>query len=334
MVSRRNLIKGTVALSSVLCIPYVAKAQPIKFKWANSLAGAHPFNTNLRRALDNIKQQTNSDVEITLFSDGQLGGDSDMLSQVRSGALDFYTPGGVTVSTLVELAGIMNMPFAFRDYNTVWKAVDGGLSAIIGKSFEKVGLYAFEKFWDNGFRQITSGTRPIKEANDLKNFKIRVPSSPINTSLFRSLGASPTVINLGDAYTALQTKVVDGQENPLVTIYTSRFFEVQKYCSLSNHIWDAFIPVANLQIWSSLPRDVQTVIAKNLNETALIQREEVKASTSATEKALEAAGLAFNVVDPKTFREALQAGKFYETWRSRYGAEAWAMLEKYSGSLI
>ena len=116
----------------------------------------------------------------------------------------------------------------------------------------------FETVWDNGFRQITTSTKPIQTPEDLKNFKIRVPVVPLWVAMFKSLGAAPVSLPLSEAYLALQTKVADGQENPLPLIDSAKFYEVQKYCSLTNHAWDGFWFVASGRIWKGVPAEVQT----------------------------------------------------------------------------
>ena len=108
---------------------------------------------------------------------------------------------------------------------------------------EQIGFYCLDKGYDHGFRQITTRTKPITSPDDLRGFKIRLPVAPYLISLFRHLGASPTAINFNEVYSALQTGIVDGQENPLVLIDTAKLYEVQKYCSLTNHVWSGFHPL-------------------------------------------------------------------------------------------
>ena len=114
-----------------------------------------------------------------------------------------------------------------------------------------------DKIWDNGFRQTTSSTKPINGPDDYKGFKIRVPVSPLWTSMFKAFDASPASINFSEVYSALQTKIVEGQENPLALISTAKLYEVQKYCSLTNHMWDGFWFLANRRAWEALPEDIQ-----------------------------------------------------------------------------
>jgi tripartite ATP-independent transporter DctP family solute receptor len=160
---------------------------------------------------------------------------------LRSGALECFTLSGVNVlSTLVPSAAIWGVGFAWKDYPTLWNALDGKFGAHLRSQIEKVGIVALEKIWDNGFRQVTTSVRPIVMPADFDGLKIRVPVSALWTSLFKSLGASPASINFAEVYSALQTKIVEGQENPPAIISAAKLYEVQKYCSLTNHMWDGW----------------------------------------------------------------------------------------------
>ncbi len=132
-----------------------------------------------------------------------------------------------------------------------------------------------DKIWDNGFRQTTSSTKPINGPDDFKGFKIRVPVSPLWTSMFKAFDAAPASINFSEVYSALQTKIVEGQENPLAIISTAKLYEVQKFCSLTNHMWDGFWFLANRRAWEKLPEDVRTIVAKNINAAGVKERDDV-----------------------------------------------------------
>jgi TRAP-type transport system periplasmic protein len=129
------------------------------------------------------------------------------------------------------------------------------------------------KMWDHGFRQITASGKPIDTPKDLAGFKIRVPVSPMLVSSFKALGAAPTSMNLTELYTSLQTKVVDGQENPLNVVETAKLYEVQKYVSLTSHAWDGFWLVANKRSWNKLPEDLRKLSSEIFDTHATKQRE-------------------------------------------------------------
>ena len=332
--TRRSVLLAGAAVGATIAMPWVARAAPeFSLKYANNVPTTHPLNVRAKEAMDRIKAQTNGRVEIDIFPNNQLGSDTDMLSQLRSGAIEFFTLSGLILSTLVPAASINGIGFAWGSYDQVWPAMDGGLGAYIRAQINKAGLHAMEQAWDNGFRQITSSTRPIKTPDDLSGFKIRVPPSPLWTSMFKAFDAAPTSINFSEVYSALQTKVVEGQENPLAVIFFAKLYEVQKYLSQTNHMWDGFWFLANGKAWQGLPADVREVIAKNLNQSALDQRDDVKKANDTLQADLTSKGMEFIKVDPAPFRAKLQAAGFYKEWRGKYGDEAWAVLEKFTGPI-
>jgi tripartite ATP-independent transporter DctP family solute receptor len=334
LATRRSVLLAGAAAGATVAMPWVARAAAeFSLKYANNVPTTHPLNVRAKEAMDRIKAQTNGRVEIEIFPNNQLGSDTDMLSQLRSGAIEFFTLSGLILSTLVPVASINGIGFAWGSYDQVWPAMDGGLGAYIRAQIDKAGLHAMDKAWDNGFRQITSSTRPIKTPDDLKGFKIRVPPSPLWTSMFKAFDAAPTSINFSEVYSALQTKVVEGQENPLAVIFFAKLFEVQKYLSQTNHMWDGFWFLANGKAWQGLPADVREVIAKNLDQSALDQRDDVKKANDTLQADLTSKGMEFIKVDPAPFRAKLQAAGFYKEWRGKYGDEAWAVLEKFTGPI-
>lgn len=335
-LSRRHLIAlGGAAAVGGVASPWVARAQSAEFsyKYANNLPDSHPMNVRAREMSAAILKDTNGRFEIKVFPSSQLGSDTDTLSQLRSGAVEFFTLSGLILSTLVPAASINGMGFAFKDYDSVWKAMDGDLGAYVRGQIQKAGLVPMEKIWDNGFRQTTTSNRPIVTPDDLKGLKLRVPPSPLWTSMYKAFDSAPASINFNEVYSALQTKIVDGQENPLAIIATAKLNEVQKYCSLTNHMWDGFWFLANRRAWERLPADVREIAAKHINAAGMKEREDVAKLTTGLEKELAGKGLTFNTPDPAPFREKLRSAGFYKEWHGKYGDEAWAILEKSVGKL-
>ena len=330
-ITRRTLLAGasTLPFGSVLA----QKPAEFSYKYANNLPVTHPMNLRAKEMADAIRAETQGRVDIQIFPNNQLGSDTDMLSQVRSGGIDFFTLSGLILSTLVPSASISGIGFAFSDYDAVWKALDGELGAFVRAQIAKANLVAMDNIWDNGFRQITSSSHPITTADDLQGMKIRVPVSPLWTSMFKALGASPASINFDEVYSALQTKVVEGQENPLAIISTAKLYEVQKYCSLTNHMWDGFWFLANRKAWERLPADLRTVVAKHINAAGLRERTDVAGLNANLQKELTDKGLIFNQPKTEAFRERLRRTGFYSEWKAKYGDEAWALLERASGKL-
>ena len=331
--TRRSLLAAGAALPLVGILTRPASAAEFTYKLATGQDPTHPINIRGQEALTRIREATGGRVDIQLFPANQLGSDTDLLSQVRSGGVEFFNLSTSVVATLVPAASIPNMGFAFPDYDAVWRAMDGDLGAYVRAQIGKAGLVSVAKAYDNGFRQVTTSTKPIRTPDDLKGLKLRVPPAPVLTSLFRALGAGPTPINFNELYSALQTKVVEGQENPLAIIATARLYEVQKYCSMIGHVWDGFWILGNRRAWERLPQDLRTVVSAELDRSAGDQRADIGRLSVSLRQDLTAKGLEFNDVDRAAFRNALGRTDFYKEWRGKYGEEAWAILEKSTGKL-
>ncbi len=319
-----------------MALPSLSRAQAnpeFKFKLGTDLPVTHSVNVRLKEALDAIASESKGRVAITLFPNNQLGSDSDMLSQIRSGALELATFPGTVMSTLIPVTSVTGVGFAFPNYDKVWAAMDGDVGNHIRAAIEKVNLHPLESVFDNGFRQITTSTKPITKPDDLKGLKIRVPVVPLWVSMFKTLGAGPVSLPLSEAYQALQTHVADAQENPLALIDTAKFYEVQKFCSLTNHAWDGFWFVSNGRVWKSMPADVQGLLQKHINAAAKKQRDDIAKANVDLQKSLQSKGLAFNNVDQAPFQAALKQAGFYEQAKKQFGDEAWGLLQKYTGPL-
>jgi tripartite ATP-independent transporter DctP family solute receptor len=332
---RRDALKQFASVAATALLPGAVMAQAGKFnlKIAISIPDSHPTTAALKAACAEILRESGGKLAIEVFANGQLGSDTDTVSQVRSGAIDFVCTANSIWGNLVPVASINLVAFAFPDYATVWKAMDGDLGAHIRGSFDKVNLVAVGKAFDHGFRHVTNSAKPIVTPKDISGMKIRVPVSPILTSVFKALDASPASIPVGELYTALQTKVVDGQENALPLVESNKLYEVQKYCSYTSHVWDCFTLVGNKRNWNALPEDLRQLATRILDANAIKQREAHATLNTTLEAKFKSAGMQFNPVDAKPFRAALQKAGYYTDWQKKFGPEAWALLEKYSGKL-
>ena len=331
--TRRALLAVGAALPLVGILSRPGQAAEFTYKLATGQDPTHPINLRAQQAIDRIRDASKGRLEIKLFPANQLGSDTDLLSQVRNGGVEFFNLSTSILATLVPAAGIPNTGFAFEDYGAVWKAMDGGLGDYVRAQIAKSGIVTVCKMQDNGFRQITSSTRPIEKPEDLKGFKIRVPPSPILTSLFSALGAGPTPINFSELYSALQTKIVEGQENPLAIIATTRLYEVQKFCSMTSHVWDGYWMLGNRRAWQNLPEDLRQIVTQELDRSALEEREDIAKLSQTLRADLTAKGVQFNDVNRAAFRDLLRTTTFYKDWRGKFGDEAWKLLEASVGSL-
>ena len=333
--TRRDFMKhaGITALPLVTGNTFAQSAE-FNLKFGSNLPATHPLNIHAYKMASKIKVETKGRVDIQVFPYNQLGNDTDMLSQLRSGALDFMTLSPLILGSLVPQAQINGVGFAFKDYKQVWAAMDGELGVYVRRQIAATGtIFAFDKIWDNGYREVTNSVRPINKPEDLKGIKLRTPPGPMWVSLFKALGASPTPLNFAEVYSALQSKVVDGQENPLAIIYTAKLYEVQKYCSMTNHMWDGYWFMGNKKLFERFSPDLQALMTKLVAEFALLQRADVRKLNDSLQADLKSKGMVFNDVQTDAFRTKLRASGFYAEWHKKFGDEAWAELEKYTGKL-
>jgi tripartite ATP-independent transporter DctP family solute receptor len=334
-ITRRDLLKSASAASAVTLIGRPASAAAeFEFKLGANTPDTHPLTLRLIEAARAIGMQSSGRLNITVFPNSQLGGDPEMLSQLRAGGIELLAAPSLTLSTLVPLSGLPSVGFAFQSYDQVWAAMDGGVGDVVRDAIGKAGIVPMKKIWDNGFRQITSSSsRQLNGVEDLKGFKIRVPVTALLTSLFSGLGALPSSISYSELYSALQTHIVEGQENPLAQVATGKLYEVQKYCALSNHCWSGYWIVANRRALAGLPADLLEIVNSQFDAFAIKERADLLDMDRSLQADLTGRGMIFNKPDPVQFRAALVKAGFYTQWQKTYGAEAWARLEKYTGGL-
>jgi len=333
-IARRAFIATSAAAGVAAWLPRRARAAEFEYRMGHSTPAEHPFHQHLLKVAERIGKESGSRMTLNVFPNSQLGGDNDLLSQVRSGAIEICQPAGLILASILPLTAINGMGFAFPSYDKVWPTIDGELGKYVrGQITAKVGLVPMERIWDLGFRQITNSVKPIQTAADLSGMKLRVPGAPALVSLFKALGAYPVSMQFGEVYTSLQTKVVDGEENPLSIIDAGKFYEVQKYCSITNHVWDGHWITFNRAAWDRLPDDLKVIVARAFNEGALAQRAELAQMNSTLQGELEKKGMAFNKAETQSFRDQLAKAGFYKEWHEKLGEEAWSLLEKQVGKL-
>ncbi|HQT38555.1 MAG TPA: TRAP transporter substrate-binding protein [Acidocella sp.] len=333
-ITRRFALQASAALPLVGILTHRAQAAAqFTYKLATGQAPTHPVNVQAKAAAARILEASGGRLQIDVFPAAQLGTDAQLLSQVRLGGVQFINLASSVLATYVPDAGIVNIGFAFDGYDKVWQAMDGELGSFISKQIGQKGLMTIGKSWNNGFREITSSEKPIHTPADLASFKIRVPNAPLLTSLFKALGAYPTPIDFSEVYTALQTHLVEGQENPLAIINSAKLYEVQKYCSLSSHVWDGYWILGNPAAFQALPADIQAIVLKEFTTAGLAERADTQALENSLQKDMAAKGLTFVDVDKSQFRAKLASAGFYADWKAKFGDQTWGLLEQAVGKL-
>jgi TRAP-type transport system periplasmic protein len=332
-MTRKQFLLGAAAGAGAIAARPAGAARTSVIRFGLDLTSDHPTTVNVVAAAKKIKDATNGEVDVQVFPNNQLGNDTHMLSNLRSGAMQMMAIGDNILATLVPSAAIDNIGFAFKSSEMAWRALDGKVGEIVRADIEKTGVHAMRRIWDEGFREITSSAKPVRTPEDLHGFKMRVPPSPISLSLFQSLGASAVTINAAELYTALQTHVVDGQENPLGNIQTMKLAQVQKYCTLSNHMWVGYWLLVNGPFWTGLPEEHRKIIADTFDAQALEQRVANQKLDGSLEEVLKGQGMEFITPDTSAFQAVLTKSGFYKTWRAKFSAPLWSALESVTGPL-
>jgi TRAP-type transport system periplasmic protein len=327
---RRFALGAVAAMVGIGFVRAAVSAATFSYKAANNMPVEHPINVRLRQMAEEIKRETNGRLDISNYPNSVLGGETAMMSQLRLGALEFFVNVGA-LAPVVPVANIQGVPFAFKSYREVFAAQDGDLGAYVRKECAAKGIFAFAKTWDVGFRQITNSKKPIKTPDDMVGLKMRVPVIPIYLATFKALGAAPTPMELAQTYTSLQTHLIDGSENSYALIDQFHWYEVQKYLSITNHIWAGDWLIANGEKWNALPADIQAVVEKSAAKYALLQRRDSELLNASVADKLKREGMLFNTTDREAFRSRL--GPAYQEWKKEFGGTVWEALEKYTGKL-
>jgi tripartite ATP-independent transporter DctP family solute receptor len=242
-----------------------AKDKTFKLKLGHVAAADEPYAIAASKFAELVKAATDGNVEIELFPNSVLGSSRDLIEGLQLGTVDATLCTAAVLSNFLPKTQVIELPFMFKSREHVYKVVDGPLAAEIYADAESKGLKVVST-WENGFRNITNNVRPIVTPADMKGIKIRVQESQMYIDLFKALGANPTPMARGEVFTALQQRTVDGQENPMGQIYTSRFYEVQKYLSLTGHTYSPEVLLFSLGTWKKLPAKYQAAIMKAAEE--------------------------------------------------------------------
>lgn len=307
--------------------------------WTAAQVHSQPPESHLQQFLahlwDAVYVETQGRLQVTVHPSSMniAGAGPSVLGKVISGEIAFHVLMGPGLGHVVPAMEIQGLPFAFSSSEQVARIMDGELGRYLQAEMAAKGLYGFPcGLMENGFRQIVSRDKPIRDARDLVGFRMRVPGGQIFNEVFEALGATPVTVSVDRLYGALRDGQVDGQENPLVVCEENRLYEVCRYVSITNHIWSGFNVYGNLDFWEKLSGDVQEIVQRNVGKFVGAQRENVRRTNAALEHTLAGRGMTFNVADTATFRRLLGAD-FYARWKKRLGATAWRLMEQQTGKL-
>ncbi len=236
-----------------------------------------------------IEERSNGDINVQIFHSASLGNETEILQQAQMNTVQMAIVTGGPFDTFDPMARVINYPFLFKDYAQVDKILDGPLGAELLKSLEGSGFKGL-CFSENGFRNLTNNRRPVKSPEDIKGLKIRTMASAIHKTIWQNLGANPTPMPW-PIYTELEQGVIDGQENPLWVMEVYKFHEIQKYMTLTRHVYSYHIDVASLQWWKTLDAKTQKMIQNAMYEAAVFQRKDNRSKNAGRLKFLKEKGM-------------------------------------------
>jgi tripartite ATP-independent transporter DctP family solute receptor len=236
-----------------------------------------------------IEERSNGDINVQIFHSASLGNETEILQQVQMNTVQMAIVTGGPFDTFDPMARVINYPFLFKDYAQVDKILDGPLGAELLKSLEGSGFKGL-CFSENGFRNLTNNRLPVKSPEDIKGLKIRTMASAIHKTIWQNLGANPTPMPW-PIYTELEQGVIDGQENPLWVMEVYKFYEIQKYMTLTRHVYSYHIDVASLQWWKTLDAKTQKMIQNAMYEAAVFQRKDNRSKNAGRLKFLKEKGM-------------------------------------------
>lgn len=215
-----------------------ASAATTTLTLGHGAAPGNPRTVAASKFAELVKEKTEGRIQINVAGAETLGSDSAMLTSLRTGALDFTANSQGATSAIVPELNALGLPFLFENTERAMAVLNGPVGSELNKRFEAVGVVPLD-WWDNGIRHLTNSKRKVTAPGDLAGMKIRTPADPMTIDIFQSLGAGTEQIAFGELYIALQQGVVDGQENPLANISSSKLYEVNKYISLTAHKWES-----------------------------------------------------------------------------------------------
>jgi tripartite ATP-independent transporter DctP family solute receptor len=311
------MIKTTLA-ALALAVATAAGAQDIKARIGTSLPDSHPQTLGARKFAEVVEQKSKGRIRIAVFSNAQLGSDQQMQAALRGGTQEFTVPSTATLANLVKEFGVIGLPFSFASEQQADAVLDGPFGqSLLARLPEKdlVGL----AFWENGFRNITNSRRPIARAEDVVGLKLRTMQNSLYIDLFNGLGANAVPMAVTELFTALETRVVDAQENPYTVVHAQKFYDVQKYVSATGHAYDALVLIASKKLWDKLTPADHKGLQEAAREATVFERQQSRELNAKLRGELVKLGMQINDVS--------------DAERARMREKLKPVLAKYSAAL-
>jgi TRAP-type transport system periplasmic protein len=323
-----------LALGTALLMPGLAQAEikdrTLRFAFQN--AAEHPQGQGAKKFADIVESKSGGKIKVRLFPSGQLGGDLQTVSALQGGTIDLTVLNAGLLVGQVKEFGLFDLPFLFESGKEADAVVDGPFGQRLAQTLPAKNLIPLG-YWELGFRNLTNSRRPVTKLEDIQGLKVRVVQSPLYIDLFNTLGANAVPLPFPELYTALEQKTVDGQENPVTLINTSKFYEVQKHLTLTRHTYNPQIVIFSKRVWDRLEADEKKLIENAAQEAKVFQREFSRGEEGKALEAVKAAGMQvveLSAAEVTRIREKVQpvVKKFSEGANEASVKELYAEIEK------
>lgn len=280
---KRLVFGAIVPLAVLAAVPALAEIREHQLKFASANNKGHPQVTGMEKFAELIKEKSGGKIDVKLFPGGVLGGDVQTVSALQGGVIEMTVLNAGILASNVKQFGAVDLPFLFNSGEEADKVMDGAFGTSLMDLLPDTGLVGLA-YWELGFRNLTNNRHPITKLEDINGLKIRTIQSPIPIELFNSLGANAVPLPYTELYTALETGTVDGQENPAANILNAKFYEVQKYMTVTRHQYNPQIVLISKKTWDALNDEEKAIFQSAATEARDYQR---KVSREVDAKAIE-----------------------------------------------
>jgi tripartite ATP-independent transporter DctP family solute receptor len=291
----------------------------VTLKVGHTLSDTSHYQEGIEHFKELLVEKTDGQMDVEIFPNGSLGGERDMVEGLQIGSVDLVLTSTGPMSGFVEEITVVDLPFLFRDAEHAHKVLDGEVGQDLLAKLESIDLKGLA-WWENGFRNVTNNVRPVETPEDLKGLKLRTMENEIHMASFRELGVDPTPMSFTELFTAMQQGVVDGNENPVPVIYSSRFYEVQDHITMTRHFYNPSILLTSNGFFEGLSPEHQTALEEAAIEAGIFEREVVQRMDKELLDELEAEGMqVVREIDSAPFIEAVQP--VYDKYSEVFGQD-------------
>ncbi|MFZ9510284.1 MAG: TRAP transporter substrate-binding protein [Burkholderiaceae bacterium] len=322
MIQRRTLVTAAAGAPLLFAAPAFAQFADRTIKFTNGVNEDHPVGVGVKKMQEILAAKSGGRLKINAFWGGSAGGDLQATQALRAGTQEMVCTSSSPLVGIVKELGVFDLPFLFANEREADAVLDGPAGAYFTKKLEEAGLINLA-YWENGFRNLTNSKRPVTKVEDFDGVKVRVMQNNIFLDTFRTLGTNAVPMAFGEVFTALETKTIDGQENPFVTIETSKFNEVQRYLSVTRHAYTPFLVLYSKRLWDQLSPQEQAVLREAAVEGQKVQRAANRTLNERSLASLRTKGMQGNEITPAEQRRMFDKVKpVYDKNVPTIGAEA------------